>query len=35
MELEDIFLAKFADITPHGLFTVVGGVNRLNTEGFP
>jgi hypothetical protein len=36
MELEDIFLAKFADITPDGLFTVVGGgVNRIEAGGFP
>jgi hypothetical protein len=36
MRLEDIFLARFAEIGPDGLFTVVGGgVNRINTNGFP
>ena len=36
MKLEDIFLARFADLTPDGLFTVVGGgVNRINAGGFP
>jgi hypothetical protein len=36
MQLEDIFLAKFAELTPDGLFTVVGGgVNRINAGGFP
>jgi len=36
MRLEDIFLARFADLTPDGLFTVVGGgVNRINAGGFP
>jgi hypothetical protein len=36
MELEDIFLAKFADITPDGLFTVVGGgVNKIQAGEFP
>jgi len=36
MELENIFLAKFADITPDGLFTVHGGgLNRIDTERFP
>jgi hypothetical protein len=36
MRLEDIFLAKFAEITPDGLFTVVGGgLDRINAGGFP
>jgi hypothetical protein len=36
MQLEDVFLAKFAELTPDGLFTVVGGgVNRINAGGFP
>ena len=36
MQLEAIFFAKFADLTPDGLFTVVGGgLNRINTDGFP
>jgi hypothetical protein len=36
MQLEDIFLARFADLTPDGLFTVVGGgVNRINANWFP
>ncbi len=36
MELEDIFFAKFADLTADGLFTVVGGgVNRLYADSFP
>ncbi len=36
MLLEDIFLAKFAELTPDGLFTVVGGgVNRINAGAFP
>jgi len=36
MELENIFLAKFADLTPDGLFTVHGGgLNRIDTERFP
>lgn len=36
MELEDIFLARFAEITPDGLFTAVGGgINRINVHGFP
>ena len=36
MELEDIFLARYAELTPDGLFTVVGGgVNRINAGGFP
>src|SRR5258708_5585582 len=36
MQLEDIFLARFADLTPDGLFTVVGGgVSRINATEFP
>jgi hypothetical protein len=36
MELEGIFLARFAELTPDGLFTVVGGgVNRINAGSFP
>jgi hypothetical protein len=36
MQLEDIFFAKFAELTPDGLFTAVGGgLNRINTAGFP
>jgi hypothetical protein len=36
MQLEDMFLARFADLTPDGLFTVVGGgINRINAGGFP
>jgi hypothetical protein len=36
MELEDIFLAKYAELTPDGLFTAVGGgLNRINANGFP
>jgi hypothetical protein len=36
MQLEDIFLAKFAEITPDGLFTVVGGgLNKIHAGGFP
>src|SRR4051812_21102017 len=36
MKLEDIFFARFAEIGPDGLFTVVGGgVNRINVGGFP
>jgi hypothetical protein len=36
MQLEDIFLARYAELTPDGLFTVVGGgVNRINASGFP
>jgi hypothetical protein len=36
MELEDIFLARYAEITPDGLFTAVGGgINRINAPGFP
>lgn len=36
MELEDTFLAKFAEITPDGLFTVVGGgVNKIQAGEFP
>jgi hypothetical protein len=36
MELERIFLARFAEITPDGLFTAVGGgMNRISVSGFP
>jgi hypothetical protein len=36
MELERVFLARFAEITPDGLFTAVGGgMNRINVSGFP
>jgi hypothetical protein len=36
MELEEIFLSRFAELTPDGLFTVVGGgVNRINAGSFP
>lgn len=36
MELQDIFLARFAEIAPDGLFTAVGaGINRINVNGFP
>jgi hypothetical protein len=36
MELERIFLARFAEITPDGLFTAVGGgMNQINVNGFP
>jgi hypothetical protein len=36
MQLEDIFLARFADLTPDGLFTAVGGgMNRINAGWFP
>jgi hypothetical protein len=36
MQLEDMFFARFADLTPDGLFTVVGGgLNRINADGFP
>lgn len=36
MLLEDVFLAKFAEFGPDGLFTVVGGgVNRINVSEFP
>ncbi len=36
MQLEDIFFARFADLTPDGSFTVVGGgLNRINAGGFP
>jgi hypothetical protein len=36
MELERIFLARFAEITPDGLFTVVGGgMNRIGVSRFP
>jgi hypothetical protein len=36
MELEDIFLARFAELGPDGLFTAVGGgLNRINAGRFP
>jgi hypothetical protein len=36
MQLEYMFLAKFADITDDGLFTVVGGgINKIYADGFP
>jgi hypothetical protein len=36
MQLEYIFLAKFADITDDGLFTVVGGgINKIYADAFP
>ena len=36
MELERIFLARFAEITPDGLFTAVGGgMNRIDVGWFP
>jgi len=36
MDLEDIFLARFAEIAPDGLFTAVGGgINRFSVHGFP
>jgi hypothetical protein len=36
MQLEDSFLAKFAELTPDGLFTVVGGgFNTIQAGGFP
>jgi hypothetical protein len=36
MELQDIFLARYADVAPDGLFTAVGGgINRINVSGFP
>ncbi len=36
MKLDDIFLAKFAEITPDGLFTVVGGgLNKICAARFP
>jgi hypothetical protein len=36
MELERIFLARFAEIAPDGLFTAVGGgLNRISVGGFP
>jgi hypothetical protein len=36
MKLEDIFLARFAELGPDGLFTVVGGgMDRINVGGFP
>ena len=36
MKLEDIFFARFAELGPDGLFTVVGGgLNKINADGFP
>jgi hypothetical protein len=36
MELDGIFLAKFAELTPDGLFTVVGGgMNKIQVDEFP
>lgn len=36
MQLDDIFLAKFAELGPDGLFTVVGGgVARINVGESP
>lgn len=36
MQLEDVFLARFAELTPDGLFTVVGGgINRITAGSFP
>jgi hypothetical protein len=36
MQLEYIFLARYAELAPDGLFTVVGGgVDRINAGGFP
>lgn len=36
MQLDDVFLAKFAEFGPDGLFTVVGGgVDRINVGAFP
>jgi hypothetical protein len=36
MELEYIFLAKFAELGAEGLFTVVGGgLNRINAQSLP
>jgi hypothetical protein len=36
MELERIFFARYAEITPDGLFTAVGGgMNRIDVGGFP
>jgi hypothetical protein len=36
MELERIFFARYAEITPDGLFTAVGGgMNRIDARGFP
>jgi hypothetical protein len=36
MELERIFLARFAEITPDGHFTAVGGgLNRISVSRFP
>src|SRR5438046_1621952 len=36
MHLDDLFFARFADLTPDGLFTVVGGgLHRINARAFP
>lgn len=36
MELENIFLAKFAEVAPDGLFTVVGGgLSKITPSAFP
>jgi len=36
MELERIFLARYAEVTPDGLFTAIGGgMNRISVSGFP
>ena len=36
MQLDDVFLAKFAELGPDGLFTVVGGgVDRINVGALP
>jgi hypothetical protein len=36
MLVRDIFLARYAEPGPDGLFTVVGGgIDRINTGGFP
>jgi hypothetical protein len=36
MELEDMFFARFAELGPDGMFTVVGGgIDRINASGFP
>jgi hypothetical protein len=36
LELQIIFLARYAEISPDGLFTAVGaGINRINVNEFP
>jgi hypothetical protein len=36
LDLENIFLARYAEITPDGLFTAIGGgMNRISAAGFP